>query len=569
MTEMGSKLVLIVPEILLFVGAVVVAVLGLSGSRAVRGAVPWTTIGFIVAAIVATQIVFGDGEAVAAAGLLIPKLGLYLKTLVGVIAIGLVLVGTGMVDRRYEEAVRDGRAGFDPLRVVRGEYHAFLLLSLAGTMLIANANDLIWLFLAIELSSLPTYVMVALGRGTRRNMEAAIKYFFLGAMSSATFLYGFALLYGAAGTVSLTGMQEVFAAQAAADGIPLYGILGMVLALIGLCFKLTAVPMHFYAPDVYQGAPTPVTGFISFVPKVAGFAAIILLCAALGWSSHSTIDDAGVRVPIEGLPGPVHATLWVIAVLTMLLGNIGALIQTSVKRMLAYSSIANSGVMLVGVVAGTAGGIDAVLFYLATYGVATVAIFGALSGLERQGREIDKLEDLGGLWKHHSGMATILALGGFSLVGLPPLLGFWGKFDVVVAGITAGETVLVVILMVTSAMSAYYYLQLAGIPVVHKPDARTEGIAPSPNPWPRIAAMVFGVGILLVPIGARELMAAAERSTDGSWLVPVQAGQAAEAASGSTTVDEPASTPASSTASSTAAISSQDEPAEASGSRQG
>ena len=125
----------------------------------------------------------------------------------GVIAIGLVLLGIGMVDRKYEEAVRDGRTGFDPLRVVRGEYHAFLLLSIAGTMLIANANDLIWLFLAIELSSLPTYVMVALGRGTRRNKEAAIKYFFLGAMSSATFLYGFALLYGASGTLSLTGMQ--------------------------------------------------------------------------------------------------------------------------------------------------------------------------------------------------------------------------------------------------------------------------------------------------------------------------------------------------------------------------
>ena len=529
MTEMGSKLVLITPEMILFAGSVLVAVLGLSRSRSIRGIVPWTTIGFIVAAIVATHIVYGRADDVKAAGLLLPQLGLYLKTLVGVISIGLVLVGTGMVDRRYEEAVRDGRVGFDPLRVVRGEYHAFLLLSLAGTMLIANANDLIWLFLAIELSSLPTYVMVALGRGTRRNMEAAIKYFFLGAMSSATFLYGFALLYGAAGTVSLEGMREVFAAQAAADGIPLFGILGMILAIIGLCFKLTAVPMHFYAPDVYQGAPTPVTGFISFVPKVAGFAAIILLCATFGWSGHHTIDDAGIKVPIEGLPRPVHATIWIIAVLTMILGNVGALLQSSVKRMLAYSSIANSGVMLVGIVAGTAGGIDAVFFFLATYGVATVAIFGVLAGLERQGREIDSLEDLGGLWKHHSGMATILALGGFSLVGLPPLLGFWGKFDIVIAGIASGEIALVVVLMATSAISSYYYLQLAGIPVVNKPDARTEGISAGPSPWPRVAAMVFGVGILLVPIGARELMSAAETSTAGSWMAPPAAETTSEA----------------------------------------
>ncbi len=527
MVEMGSKLVLITPEIILFVGSVVVAVLGLATSRSVRSAVPWTTIGFIVASIVATQVVYGSEDAVAGAGLLIPSMGLFLKTLVGVIAIGLVLIGIGMVDRRYEDAVRDGKVGFDPLRVVRGEYHAFMLLSLAGTMLIANANDLIWLFLALELSSLPTYVMVALGRGTRRNQEAAIKYFFLGAMSSATFLYGFALLYGATGTVSLTGMQAAFAELAAGDGIPLFGILGMVLAIVGLCFKITAVPMHFYAPDVYQGAPTPVTAYISFVPKVAGFAAIILLCSALGWQGHHMTDDAGVKMPVEGLPQAVHATLWVVAVLTLILGNVGALLQKSVKRMLAYSSIANSGVMLVGVVAGTAGGIDAVMLFLATYGVATVAIFGALAALERQGREIDSFEDLGGLWKHHSGLATMLALGGFSLVGLPPLLGFWGKFDVVVASISAGEVTLAVVLMAASAISSYYYLQLAGIPVVQKADARSEGVVAIKAPWPRIAAMVFGVGILLVPIGTRELMSAAESSTRGSWLEP--AGEAADA----------------------------------------
>ena len=235
--------------------------------------------------------------------------------------------------------------------------------------------------------------------------------------------------------------------------MPLFGQLGMVLAIVGLCFKITAVPMHFYAPDVYQGAPTPVTGFISFIPKVTGFAAIIMLCAALGWSGHSVIDDAGVKVPIEGLPRAVHATLWVIAVLTMILGNVGALLQTSVKRLIAYSSIAHSGYMLVGVVAGTAGGIEAVLFYLATYGVANVAMFGALAGLERQGREIDALEDLGGMWKNHPGLATIMAIAAFSMVGLPPLFGFWGKLDIVIAGITAGEVPLVVVLMATSAVS--------------------------------------------------------------------------------------------------------------------
>ncbi len=522
MTEMSSKLILITPEILLFIGAVIVAVLGLSTHRRIRNAVPWTTVGFLVAAIVATQVVYDGSKTVTDADLLFPNLGLYLKVMVGVIAIGLVLLGIGMVDRRYEDAVRDGRTGFDPLRVVRGEYHAFLLLSIAGTMLIANANDLIWLFLAIELSSLPTYVMVALGRGTRRNKEAAIKYFFLGAMSSATFLYGFALLYGATGTLSLTGMQAVFATQAAGDGIPLFGLIGMVFAFVGLCFKITAVPMHFYAPDVYQGAPTPVTGFISFMPKVAGFTAIIMLCAAVGWSGHHIIDNAGVKVPTEGLPRPVHATLWVIAVLTMILGNIGALLQTSIKRLLAYSSISHSGYLLVGVIAGTAEGIDAVFFYLVTYGVATVAVFGVLSGLQRHGREVETLDDLSGLWKRHPGMAFVLALSAFSMLGLPPLLGFWGKLDIVIAGISAGETPLVVIMMATSAVSAYYYLHLAGLPVIRKPDARTEGVEVGPSPWPRIAGMVFGIGILILPFGARKLMEQAEASTASSWLEPAE-----------------------------------------------
>ena len=240
--------------------------------------------------------------------------------------------------------------------------------------------------------------------------------------------------------------------------------------------------MHFYAPDVYQGAPTPVTGFISFMPKVAGFTAIIMLCAAVGWSGHHIIDNAGVKVPTEGLPRPVHATLWVIAVLTMILGNIGALLQTSIKRLLAYSSISHSGYMLVGVIAGTAEGIDAVFFYLVTYGVATVAVFGVLCGLQRHGREVETLDDLSGLWKRHPGMAFVLALSAFSMLGLPPLLGFWGKLDLVIAGISAGETPLVVIMMATSAVSAYYYLHLAGLPVIRKPDARTEGIEVGPSP---------------------------------------------------------------------------------------
>ena len=420
MIEMGEKLTQIIPEIVLFSGAVVVAVLGLSRARALREAVPWTSIIFLVASVLCTLLIPIQNATDPDSGMILPNLGIYVKTLVGLAGIGLVMLGIGSVDRRYEDAVRSGRAGFDPIRVIRGEYHAFLLLSITGTMIICNTTDLAWMFLALELSSLPTYVMCAIGRGTRRNNEAAVKYFFIGAMSSAMFLYGFALLYGAAGTTSLVEMSRVFAEQAAGDGIPMFGVLGMVLALVGICFKITAVPMHFYAPDVYQGAPTPVTAFLAFMPKTAGFVAIILLCATFGWQGHAFIDNAGMRVPIEGLPRPVHATLWIIAVLTMILGNVGALLQTSIKRLLAYSSIAHSGYILVGVIAGTAEGLDAVLFYLTTYAIATIAVFGVLAGLERHGREIETLDDLAGLWQRHKLMATVLALSGLSMVGLPP-----------------------------------------------------------------------------------------------------------------------------------------------------
>ena len=173
-------------------------------------------------------------------------------------------------------------------------------------------------------------------------------------------------------------------------------------------------------------------------------------------------------------------------------------------------------------IAGTAEGIDAVFFYLVTYGVATVAVFGVLSGLQRHGREVETLDDLSGLWKRHPGMAFVLALSAFSMLGLPPLLGFWGKLDIVIAGISAGETPLVVIMMATSAVSAYYYLHLAGLPVIRKPDARTEGVEVGPSPWPRIAGMVFGIGILILPFGARKLMEQAEASTASSWLEPAE-----------------------------------------------
>ncbi|MDG2030073.1 MAG: NADH-quinone oxidoreductase subunit N [Phycisphaerales bacterium] len=522
--EFSQKLILIAPEILLFCGAVVVAVLGLSNSRGIRRAVPFVTALFLAGAVVGTVYVYRNEDALQASGLLFPRLGLFIKCLIGVAGIGLVALGTGTIDRTFENAVAAGRARFDPLRVIRGEYHAFFLLSIVGVMLICNATDLIWLFLALELSSLPTYVMVALSRSSRRASESAIKYFFLGAMSAGLFLYGFALLYGATGTLGFLEMRDVLTTMhQSPEGLPAIAILGMTLALLGIGFKIAAVPMHFYAPDVYEGAANHMTGFLSIVPKVAGMIAIIMLCGTFGWAEHVTFSPEGTEMIQEGLPAPVTAVLWMVAVLTMTLGNIGALLQTSIKRIAAYSGISHSGYMLIGVIAGTENGIDAVLFYLVAYAIGTLALFGVLSGLSRAGHEVESLEDLAGLWRRRPRMAAALALAAGSFVGLPPLLGFWGKLFIFIAGVESGHIVLVTIAAVNSAISAWYYLHIAGVPIVKMTTPRSEALTPQPNGSPRVVACVAGLALLIVPIFSRNIYTFARSSMRyGELTLPVE-----------------------------------------------
>ena len=523
---MSAKLTLIAPEILLFVGSVVVVILGLSRSAATRRAVPFVTALFLAASIGVTAMVYRS-DAVAQSGLLLPALGGYAKALIASIAIFLVMVAGSSIDRKLEEAFDSGRAAFDPIRVMRGEFFAFFLLAVAGTMLIANASDLIWLFLALELASLPTYVMVAVSRGTRRAQEAAAKYFFLGALSAATFLYGFALLYGATGTLDLAQMRETLAINAAAGGIPTLAIIGGVFATLGIAFKLAAVPMHFYAPDVYEGAGAGTTAFLGFIPKVAGVLALIVLLSVFGWTGHSVRDGEQI-VAVAGLPLPLSAVLWMVAVLTMTLGNIGALLQRNIKRMLAYSSIAQSGYLLIGIISGPEAGFDAVLFYLLGYGVMNTAIFAVIASLERNGEEVETLEDFSGLRTRHPVLAWMLAVSAISLIGMPPLIGFFGKLSLFSAAFEAGQTVLVIIAAVNSAISAFYYLQLVAVPMLGQPNARTESVQTVPSAWPRLAAVVCGVGVLVMPLALQQLVKAAASST--SVVSPAKATASAPAA---------------------------------------
>jgi len=509
---MTAKLWFLIPEFILFGAAVIVSVLGLSRSRLLRDLSPFIAIVALIAAAIATPLVYSDEARLAEARLLMPLLGQYVKIVVCAVGALLALLSIGMVDRGLEAAFASGRAPFDPIRVARGEYWSFFLLSLIGVMLITSANDLIWLFLALELTSLPTYVMVATARSRRKSSEAAIKYFFLGAMAAAMFLFGFALIYGATGTIVLTEVRNAFAYQIVYSdgGISAIGIMGIILALLGICFKIAAAPMHFYAADVYEGAPGPVTAFLAFSPKTAGMITFIMLL-----STVIVPEQIGQAVVF---PPTITAALFMISVLTMTLGNVLAMLQRSVKRILAYSSIAHSGYMLIGVIAGPGAGFNSVLFYLLAYGVMNTAAFAVLAALERQGEEMDSLDDLAGLGRKHPGMAAVMAIAALSLLGFPPLLGFVGKFYLFAAGIEAGQVALVVIACVNSAISAWYYLKLAGLPILAAPPPAADSITRVPSYWPRFAALLAAAAVATLWIVAQPISNLAGETMDGEML---------------------------------------------------
>jgi NADH-quinone oxidoreductase subunit N len=369
---------------------------------------------------------------------------------------------------------------FDPAVTARGEFFGFFLLSTVGAMLCAGADDLVWLFLALELTSLPTYVMVATSRHRIIAQEAGVKYFYLGAFAAAIFLYGFALIYGATGTTMLPQVAE--SVQAAGGAISPMLMIGLVLAVVGIGFKIAAFPMHGYVADVYQGAATPITAFLAFVPKAAGFASLLALLWAVGWPLDRTAAFDGGDV-LAGL-------LWWVAVLTMCVGNTLALLQSNIKRVLACSSIAHSGYMLVGLLVGPgkapgadaptlwiSSGVGAMLFYLVTYGVMNVGAFAVLGLLKRDGDEVDTFDDLSGLARRRPGLAAVLALCLLSLAGIPPLVGFFGKLYLFGAAINAGHIGLAVVGVVNSAVAAYYYLRMIAACYLADPSERTLAVS--------------------------------------------------------------------------------------------
>jgi NADH-quinone oxidoreductase subunit N len=323
------------------------------------------------------------------------------------------------------------------------EYSVLILLSTTGMMMLISAADLIALYLGLELMSLALYVVAAIDRDSVRSTEAGLKYFVLGALSSGMLLYGASLVYGFTGTVSFAGIAKA-ATQAGGGAASLGLVFGLVFLFAGFCFKVSAVPFHMWTPDVYEGAPTPITAFFAAAPKVAGIAMFV----------RTTI------VAFPGILSQWQQIVVFVAIASMALGAFAAIGQRNIKRLMAYSSIGHMGFALVGLAAGTTEGVQGVLVYMAIYITMTLGAFACILAMRRDGQMVENIADLSGVARTKPTMAFFFAMLLFSLAGVPPLAGFFAKFYVFLAAIKAGLFALAVIGVVTSVVGAYYYLTI-------------------------------------------------------------------------------------------------------------
>ncbi|AQW52555.1 MULTISPECIES: NADH-quinone oxidoreductase subunit NuoN [Streptomyces] len=369
------------------------------------------------------------------------------------------------------------------------EVFPLVLFAVGGMLVFPSANDLLTLFVALEVFSLPLYVLCALARRHRAlSQEAAVKYFLLGAFSSAFLLFGIALLYGYAGTVTYSGIADVVDGQvrnvtpalAGTMGNDALLLIGGAMVLMGLLFKIGAVPFHMWTPDVYQGAPTPVTGFMAAATKVAAFGALLRL----------------LYVVLPGLRWDWRPVMWGVAIVTMLGGAIVAVTQTDVKRLLAYSSIAHAGFILAGVIATTPDGISSVLFYLAAYSFVTLGAFAVVTLVRDAGGEATHLSKWAGLGRRSPLVAAVFAVFLLAFAGIPLTSGFAGKFAVFKAAADGGAGALVVVGVISSAIAAFFYIRVIVLMFFSEP--RTDGPSVAvPSPLTS-SAIAIGVAVTLV-----------------------------------------------------------------------
>ncbi|MGO4669005.1 NADH-quinone oxidoreductase subunit NuoN [Bosea sp. 2RAB26] len=463
------------PEITLAIGAIAMVLYG-----AIRGEGATRTLeafGLALLALALVMVLSGTGKAVTFnGGFVADGFARFMKALT-LIGAGAAIVLAGDFMRR------DGSMRF--------EFPVLVVLATIGMMMMISASDLIGLYIGLELQSLALYVVAAFDRDNTRSTEAGLKYFVLGALSSGMLLYGSSLVYGFTGTVTYSGIAQAVHGEHISLGL----IFGIVFVAAGLAFKISAVPFHMWTPDVYEGAPTPVAAFFATAPKMAAMAMM-------------------VRIFVGAFPGALHEWQQIIifmSIASMALGAFAAIGQRNIKRLLAYSSIANMGYALVGLATGTAAGVQGVMTYMAIYLATTLAAFACVLMMRRDGKPVEDISELAGLSRTNPWMAFALAMMMFSLAGIPPLAGFWAKFYVFYAAIDAKLYALAVIGVVTSVVGAYYYLRVIKVmyfdeakPAFEKGDIGVRGVL--------LVSTLFVLMLSFVPAPLFDSAAAAAKS---------------------------------------------------------
>jgi len=455
------------PEIFLAVASMALLMLGVfSGPKSAR-MVSWlSVIALLVCGAILSSVV--DGRTTTFGGqFVVDDFAHYMKWL--------VLIGSALaivMSMRFNE-----QAGID-----RFEFPVLIVFATLGMLMMVSANDLISLYVGLELQSLSLYVVASFRRDSRRSSEAGLKYFVLGALSSGMLLYGASLVYGFAGTTSFDGLVTLFRGLGG-EGLGVGLVVGLVFIISGLAFKVSAVPFPMWTPDVYQGAPTPVTAFFAVAPKVAAIALFIRVL----------VGPFGVMI------GDWQQVIILISVGSMALGALAAISQTNIKRLMAYSSIGHIGYALIGLAAGSEAGVTGILVYMAIYLAMNVGTFCCILAMRRTGRAVEGIEDLAGLARTRPMMALALAVMMFSMAGIPPLAGFLGKFYIFIAAIDAGLVTLAVIGVLTSVVGAFYYLRIVKIMYFDDPIDALDGNMPGELRTVLFVSTVFVLLFFLQP----------------------------------------------------------------------
>jgi NADH-quinone oxidoreductase subunit N len=448
----------VLPEVVLAAFAMGALMFGVYTSKdKVAPLISWATAGLFLALALWIG-AGGEGERVAFGGMFIDDpFARFAKVMILVSAAAVLIISQDYMIRRD---------------LLRFEYPILLALSVVGMMMMVSAGDLMALYLGLELQSLALYVVAAIRRDNLKSTEAGLKYFVLGALSSGILLYGASLTYGYAGTTLFSGILSTLE-----NGAPLGLLFGLVFMLAGLAFKVSAAPFHMWTPDVYEGAPTPVTAFFATAPKVAAMA----LLARLTWDAFGSI------------PGDWSQVLAAFAVISMFLGAVAAIGQRDIKRLMAYSSIAHMGYALVGLAAGTAEGVQAMLIYMAIYVTMNVGTFAFILSMERDGRPVTSIDSLNSFAKKEPLKALAMLVLMFSLAGVPPMVGFFGKFYVLKAAVDADMAWLALAGAVASVIGAFYYLRIVFFMYFGKENDGMESRM-APAQW----AMLVAVAVIMV-----------------------------------------------------------------------